>query len=265
MLRALVAVALLGGVASAEDAEDPKTAIAERGLVLKAGKRNFFVVVPPVGESKPAGARLYKAKIYFGDAKTLYDYSSSVGQSHADTEERSLADDPRFIYTAALERVGDKFQLACNTTFRDGTPARYVPLMEGDRTSVAKASVKERPAIRMGYFLARLRGTTTYLYLDRRGRDGTSEMRLLLGKRGALKAVKIKELADDATTLVVVTAKGVLSIKKASGKLDTSATWGPTKKPAEVDVLPIMANRMLVYQELGIYTREPSGHPCEEL
>jgi hypothetical protein len=260
MLRALVAVALLGGIASAEDVEDPKAAIAERGIVLKAGKRNFFVLVPAPETSD--GSTIYKSTLYFGDAKTLVEYGSRTGTPGKDYENQSLADDPRFIYDGLLERKGTTYTFVCGTTFRDGTPPRRLEVTLGDTKAVAKATIKERVTPRLGYFLARLQGTTTYLYIDRRG----AEMRLLLGKRGALKQVPIKEVADDATSLVAVTAKGVLTIKKSERKdVAATATWGPAKKAAPVDVLPMFQNRKLIYQELGIYTREPLGYPCEEL
>ena len=99
MRRAVVAALLLLGaaVARADDppaAEDPRAAIAERGMVFKVSKRHHLVIVPPKQRDPklkyPGWTVLAEADVYLTDGKTidrqvLQRCKTSPEESNADT------------------------------------------------------------------------------------------------------------------------------------------------------------------------------------
>jgi hypothetical protein len=266
VLRAVV-LALLGTttIASAGETEqeDPKAAIAERGIVLEAGKRHFVVIVPP--REKPAQApdnsTLYKATIYFGDSKTLFQ-QAGVNWDTFEADENRDIDDPRRFFESRLVRKGADYELRCKGI--DDKVRRIVPLKVATAKSVAKASLKSVQIPFTAYGLFRMPKATTYLYVDIAA--AASEYRLYVGKRGAMKRIKIKESAEDEDGLVLVTATDTLAVKKLNnGRTEVTATWGPAKKPVDIAVLKIGHNMKLVYKDLGVYARDRTGYPCDEL
>lgn len=264
-LQVTLAVVVAAAVTHAQtpDAEDPRTAMEERGIVLKASKRHYVVIIPmrQLPSEAPQDSTLYKATIYFGDSKRLVRVNTDSWMSRPGGEETGIID-ARVLYSAILKRSGDSYELRCAATF-DGSSAYSTKLTPTDTTLLQKALVQPSPLMYQAYLLTRMSGTS-YLYVDRRGTEGT-DYRLFIGKRGAMKRVPIKEITDDHEALILVTAKGTLTVTKSNAHTATTATFGSAKKPAALSLLSAHQNRKLIYRDLGVYTREATNHPCYEL
>jgi hypothetical protein len=250
---------------------DARAAITERGIQLKAGKRHVIIIVPPaeVPTGAPTESTLGRgAEVYFGDGKTLYRQPLMSYENKKQEEWIGLLD-PRGIHVATLKRVGSTYTLACALS-GTSAPSRIIELGEPQPTKLAKKTVihEQLPGFEP-YLLARAPVGTTYYYLDRPRTDAhdSEEFRLFIGKRGALKRVPIKEVARDTASDVFVTAKGTLIIANAKEKdVLPTVTFGPTaKKQTALTPVPAYPNRTLIYGDLGVYARDPSGLPCEEL
>jgi len=266
MRRAVVAALLLASatVAIAEPAapEDPKQAMRDRGIVRKAGKKHYVIIVPPANPQN--GVVLGRSTVYFGElGKMRVIPGESWGNSPV--ESRNL-NDVRDLYVSEIRRESDTYSILCRTHYDQSQTERTIELTAVDAAAAADVIDKAKLVPVQEHYRALLIGrvgATTYLYVDRRG-DG-SDFRIFLGKRGAMKKLAIKEVANDSEGLSLVTAKGTLSMKWEGSSKVPSATWGVGKKPEALKTFDKYANIGLIYRELGVYTREPTGHPCHEL
>lgn len=249
---------------AADEADDPKQAMRDRGIVRKVGKKHYAIIVPaPPGTTKaPAGATLYGSTLYFGELGKL---RVLPGESWgARPVENRAMPDWRDQYSASFEHVAGLYTFVCTDLSDPEQPTRRIELTSIDddaaKDAIDRATILPADEPYRPFLLARV-NPTTYLFVDRKGTQGTS-YRLFLGKRGAAKRLPIKEISDDSDALTLVTAKGTLTATWAKDKV---VTWGSgRKKPPLVKVLDLGFNRALV-RDLGVYIKEPSGHPCHEL
>jgi len=270
VLHLVIAACVVSPVASADEPPlaDARAAIAERGIQLKAGKRHVVIIVPPAG-FETSDLLSSKIHVYFGDAKTLYRQPVDSYQNAKSDGEYVGLQDWRSLRVSTLKRVGDTFSLNCGDSGKPGT-GRAIQLGAPQPAKLAKSTViqEDLPGYE-AYLLARATSATTYYYVDRpRTENHDSEaFRLFIGKRGALKRVPIKEQTRDTTSDVFVTAKGTLMITTPKTKGEkVTVTFSPNAKKQEtLTTVPVYPNRFMIYGDLGVYTRDPSGIACEEL
>ncbi len=271
VLHLVIAACVVSPLAAADTPplDDPRGAIAERGIQLKAGKRHVIIIVPPAETpaGHPADSTLASgAHVYFGDGKTLYRQNVDSYQNIKGDEYAGLGD-WRSLRVSSLKRVGTTYTLSCSNQ-GSTDPARVITLGAPQPAKLGKTAVirEELPGFE-AYLLAR--AGTTYYYVDRPRTEAhdSQDFRLFIGKRGALKRVPIKEMARDTTSDVFVTAKGTMTITRAKTKGEPhTVTFGPNaKKQDALATVPAFANRFLIYSDLGVYARDPTGLPCEEL
>ena len=112
-----------------------------------------------------------------------------------------------------------------------------------------------------GYALAR-DDKGTYYYVDRmREPEGNKNFRVFIGQRGAMKPAKMKNIVSDSEGDIFYTKKGELRLV-----LDKSEqTWAKGKKQTKLTVLPVEDNVVLIYSELGVYTGQSLGTPCDDI
>jgi len=105
------------------------------------------------------------------------------------------------------------------------------------------------------------RDGTTYYYVDRAASPREQGLPGHVGKRGAMKQLKLKDIASDSSGTVFTSKTGTLRFGNP-----LSLTWAPKPaKPIALSVLPIDANYELVYRELGVYTGKRFGLPCDDM
>ena len=253
----LIAVVL--AVATAAHAEPAEVrATRDRGLVIHDGKGHYiaFGVADPASREVPLTNVLF-----YGDGKTFHrqplkNSSRDTDKNQADwmivDERLGLALDQSWL---KLEKGA--YSMRCRNT------VTALQVLDGKeaRTLLAKAVFKPVGMDREAYSVGR--DGTTYYLVDRGWQDSTSpDWHVFVGKRGAMKQQKLKDLATDADALVFSTSTGSLNVAK---KLDAPMVWVPKRgKPVTLADLPIDKNLALIYSDLGIYTSQ-FGVPCDDL
>ena len=263
-VTAMLAVAWLASSAHAKKAPGPELADAdageakvarETGLVIHDGKGHYLVFgTPDPATTKDRGI------LFYGDGTTFH---RVVVKTYS--EEDNLRTWAILDYRMGLELDRSKLVLT-NATFtmtcRDATSTTvFTPLPAAEaRELLAKAAFKVTRMDRNAYALGR--DGTTYYYVDRAASPpGNKDFRVYVGKRGAMKQLKLKDIASDSSGTVFTSNTGTLRVGKP-----LSLTWArKPAKPTELSVLPIDANYELVYRELGVYTGKRFGLPCDDM
>jgi len=111
---------------------------------------------------------------------------------------------------------------------------------------------------------ALVRDTTgKYYYVDNlREPENAKSFRLFVGPKGAMKLAKMKNVVSDSEGDVFSTMTGDLRL--ILGKKDSSWIAGAAK-PKQLLWVPIEDNATMIYTDLGVYTGERFGTPCDEL
>jgi hypothetical protein len=119
---------------------------------------------------------------------------------------------------------------------------------------------------RLVTFLARGDADTTYYFVDRPwmppGEPESSDYRLWIGKRGAMRRIPIRDLANDAAGLLLITDQGKLQYTQKTGALEWLPSGG---KPRVLHPLVGGDNSDLIYNQLGVYANDRLGTPCDDL
>ncbi|MFZ5789006.1 MAG: hypothetical protein ACOY3Y_21415 [Acidobacteriota bacterium] len=118
------------------------------------------------------------------------------------------------------------------------------------------AKIKERAFQREPRVLAQ-DAKGVYYYVDAAwGKD--ADFRLFVGRKGAVKAQKVKDATPDSDGFTINTAAGSLQVERYGAK------WTGKGKPEALKVLPVWSNAKLVFVDLGIYKLKGIGTPCDE-
>jgi hypothetical protein len=111
------------------------------------------------------------------------------------------------------------------------------------------------------YALARDK-TGKYYYVDRqREPEESKNFRLWAGPKGAMKPQKMTNVVSDSEGDIFSTRTGQLRL--ILGKQET--TWIKDDKPTKLIWVPVDDNHVMIYTDLGVYTGEPLGTPCDDL
>jgi hypothetical protein len=115
--------------------------------------------------------------------------------------------------------------------------------------------------IHRAYALAR-DNKGNYYFVDRlREPEDNKTFRLFARTRGNLKLLKMTNVVSDSQGDIFTTKKGelrlVLDRKKPS--------WFAGKTETELISLPLEDNRIMIYTDLGVYTGQRLGTPCDDL
>jgi hypothetical protein len=264
----VVGICLLSSAAGAEAPALPapiEVDAAERAkmAVCTDGKSHYVVIGPHERVSH---------QLYYGDGKNL---SQVLSDAHGMLPGTDFLE-PRFIaptyndnfrgldmriYSGVEYKAEDK-----TCTLRCGevthpltvlTPAEANKLVTG-------ATFRKSPRAREAYVLAR-DDHGVYYYVDRGNTEQTKQsFRIFVGRKGAMKLQKMKDVASDSEGEVYSTASGDLRLV-TSKREKPEFSWIRNGKETKLTVLPIMANLNLVYTTLGVYTGERFGTPCDDL
>ena len=102
-----------------------------------------------------------------------------------------------------------------------------------------------------------------YYYVDTlRTPENSKAFRLFVGPKGAMKLAKMTNVVSDSEGDVFSTASGDLRL--ILGKKDSSWIAGGGT-PRKLLWVPIEDNIAMIYDDLGVYTGERFGTPCDEL
>ena len=228
--------------------------------VVCADTKNHYVVLAP---DDSRGHRIFS-----GDGKTLT--GAALPGKFLPSEDFL---DPRFVNRTAnsnfrgydmrihgsVEVVKDKCQVRCGE--------RVVELAQVDaatrKTILANAKIAE-PFNREPYSMARdERGN--YYYVD----HGTSQeleknFRLFVGPKGNLKLQKMTNVVSDSEGEIFSTKTGSLRFIFSAGQ-KTETVWIEKKARTSLIQVQVKDNLPLIYNELGVYSGQRLGTPCDDL
>ena len=107
----------------------------------------------------------------------------------------------------------------------------------------------------------RMGDTVQVGYVDQaREPEGNKDFRVFRGQKGAVKPQKMVNIVSDSEGEIFITKAGKLRfVLNKSEK-----TWVEGKKETKLIDLPIDDNHVLIYTDLGVYTGQRLGTPCDD-
>jgi hypothetical protein len=253
-MRILLLV-LIAAPAAADTATAPDdlVSIAERRdkfKVLTDGK-SHYVVIEPFATDAFEG-------FFYGDGKEFWQQRVFGGGSSGHESFDKAYWEPRgHAGHASFSFRDGKYTVDCEKRTTELTP------VADDEAAKILASGKFHKTRwkRQAYALAR-DNTGRYYYVDRmREPEGNKMFRLFVGPKGALKMQKMTNVVSDSAGDIFATKTGELRLVLNKGE----SLWQQKGKETKLIYLPIEDNHVLIYSELGVYTGERLGTPCDDL
>ncbi len=218
-------------------------------LDIKSQAANFRVYTSEAGKFYVVPAKVdLDGMVFYGDGKSMYQQRVIGGGSSGDGSMDFAIWAPRAVglQQGSLTIAADGSATAeCN---RDHPVKLSVATPAEAQRVLTKASFYKPLWKRMSKFLAR-DDSGTYFFVDVL-RDTGKGHRVFIGQKGAMKAMPMTNLVDDAAGQIYGTKRGELRIVANEGE---KATWRKGKKAEQLVVLDPADNRYLIYRELGIY------------
>lgn len=244
---------------SRSDAPAPAdiSAIKDKLTVFCDGKKHCLALVMTSDTDSPVfwsndGKSFYKLRIFGG------------GSEGSDSDLKKLDRvywEPRVDapYQASFDWAADKKALTVQCSERK-TPLAALPAAEA-RALVDGAKFFGPRWNRYAYALAR-DNTGRYYYVDnQREPEHMKNFRLWAGPKGAMKPQKMVNVVSDSEGDIFATKSGELRL--VLDKHET--TWIQREKKTKLVYLPVEDNHVMIYTDLGVYTGEPLGTPCDDL
>jgi hypothetical protein len=225
------------------------SAVKDKLKILTDGKGHYVAVVP-FGPSE---------HLYYGDGRSFF-AQRVFGSSSSGTESFDFTFwEPRVKarYQASFEFREGKFQVQC-----EERKTVLTPLADGENRAVLEQARFFGPRwSHRAHALARdERGT--YYYVDRaREPEDSKSFRIFAGMKGSTKKLKMVNVVSDSEGEVFATRSGDLRLVLARNE----ATWVRGKKRTKLIPLPVEDNHVLIYTDLGVYTGQRLGTPCDDL
>jgi hypothetical protein len=247
---ALVAPAARG--AAGEPGRIDVQAIKSKLKILDDGKGHYLAVVPTSVEVED--------HLYYGDGRTFY-AQRVLGWSG---EERS--GEASFVFweprvsrpaLAQLELRDQRYLLTCAER---KTELKLLPATE-TATLLERAVFAKPRWPRRAYALAR-DNNGRYYYVDRlREPEDNKNFRLFAGPKGNMKQLRMTNVVSDSEGDIFATKTGSLRLILNKNE----SVWVKGKTQQKLISLPLDDNHVLIYSDLGVYTGQPLGTPCDDL
>jgi hypothetical protein len=104
----------------------------------------------------------------------------------------------------------------------------------------------------------------SYYYVDRGFKPGEEKrFRLFKGPKGSLKEQKMTNVVSDSEGEIFSTKTG--SLRLIIDRTQSSQWIENNKKTTKLRDVPVVENMTMIYTELGVYSGEKLGNPCDEL
>jgi hypothetical protein len=226
-------------------------ATRDKLLLLSDGKNHYVAVQPNVGDDNA---------LFYGDGKRFYavpvqGYSGQEGKDFS-----YVFVDPRVAWNGDAREVAWKQGKYTVTCGEQTTQLTRVP-PDTAKPLLAMATFLPSPRKWAAYGLAR-DNQGHYYYVDHgRTPETAKNFRLWVGPRGNLKQQKMTNVVSDSEGDVFSTKTG--SLRLILGRRESS--WIVAGKVTQLLVVPVEENVRMIYTELGVYTGESLGTPCDDL
>jgi hypothetical protein len=226
-------------------------AVKEKLKILHDGKKHYVALIP----FDDGGW----AHVYYGDGKDFHALRV-IGSGANGRESFDLTFwEPRVKarYQASLEFRNGKYEVQCDTR-----KTELQPLPDAEGAAMIAGAAFHAPMWRYRAFALARDDHGTYYYVDRqREPEDSLNFRLYSGPRGALKPLKMVNVVADSEGQIFSTKAGDLRLV-----LDRKeAAWVKGKSRTTLVPLPIEDNAQLIYTDLGAYTGQRLGTPCDDL
>lgn len=245
-----------GDAPPAEPAYDPAEVVdvtaARPKLVLLTDGAGHFVAVVPFGSSDE------RELLFYGDGK-IFHLNRVVGYGADGTKSWDYTFwEPRVDagWKASIGYRNGKYQVQCDTR-----QTELQPVPADQARAILDGAVFLKPRWkRRAYALARDDGGV-YYFVDRARDPMSADFRLYIGPKGNLKLQKMVNVVSDSEGDIFATRDGELRLV-----LDKrESVWIKKKKRTPLVHVPVEANHVLIYTDLGVYTGERLGTPCDDL
>ncbi len=255
------ATGLLGGAratakpAAKAAAEPDAPAVDVAGVkdkleILTDGKKHYVALIPFDDGWK---------HVYYGDGKSFYALRVFGGGSSGHESFDFVFWEPRVKarYQAQVAFKDSRYEVQCDTRT---TELHALPRAEAE--ALIGAATFHAPLWRFRAFALARDDRGTYYYVDRqREPEDSLNFRLYAGPRGALKPLKMVNVVSDSEGQIFSTKSGDLRLV-----LDRKeAAWVKGKARTTLVPLPVEDNAALIYGDLGAYTGQRLGTPCDDL
>lgn len=242
--------------ARAEAADAPGEAVdvaadKPKMVVLTDGKKHQVAIVP-FAEDSFAG-------FFYGDGASFWQQRVFGGGSVGHESFDKVFWDPRAHapYQASLQLRDGKYTMTCQER-----KTELKPVPEAEAKALLDDAKFYKPRWkRQAYALAR-DNTGRYYFVDRaREPEGNKNFRLFVGQKGRMKAQKMTNVVSDSAGDIFATRTGELRLILNQGE----SLWQERGKQTRLVSLPVEDNHVMIYSELGVYTGEKLGTPCDDL
>ena len=218
------------------------------------GKGHFLAFVPFGGMDSP---------IFYGDGKTFWQLrvfggGSSGDGSKPDDNFDMIFWEPRVTasWRGGFGYRKQKYEVQCQDR-----KTELKPVDDAEAAKLIDAKFYKPRWTRRAYALAR-DNNGIYYYVDILNSDGAkSDFHLYAGPKGALKLQKMTNIVSDSEGDIFATKTGSLRLVLNKGE----SLWQAGAKKEKLVFLPLDANHVLIYTDLGVYSGLPLGTPCDDL
>jgi hypothetical protein len=219
-------------------------------LVLSDGKKHYIAIIP-FGD--------FYTHFYYGDGKRFYAQRVSGGGADGKEGWDRIFWEPRVKapWQGGVGFAKGKYTVQCGDRATE-----LHPLEAEEQTKLLEAASFFGPLwLHQAYSLAR-DNKGNYYFVDRlREPENNKSFRLYAGTRGNLKLLKMTNVVSDSQGDIFTTKKGELRLVLDRKK----PTWFAGKAETELINLPLDDNRMMIYTDLGVYSGQRLGTPCDDL
>lgn len=251
-----LAVAPQSALGQPHHAKDPEPAAADVSAVktklkLATDGKGHYLAFVPFGS--------IDENFFFGDGKTFYlQRVFGGGSSGTESFDKYFWDPRARVPAGATFGFRDhKYDLTCEDRHTTFTP---VPDAEAQKMIDAAHFLGVR-WMHQAYALAR-DNNGRYYYVDRqREPENNKSFRLFVGVKGSMKQQKMTNVVSDSAGDIFATRTGELRLVLNAGE----TFWMKGKKKTSLINLPVEDNHVLIYSDLGVYTGQPLGTPCDDL
>ena len=231
----------------------------EKTAVCTDGKSHYVVLAPSDKQS---------VQLYYGDGKTFHRVPLPpwVLTGEDFFEPRLFAPKKNSNFRGLDMRLfssvnHDADKKTCAVTCGERTTDLQIVPADEAKALLGKATFWPSPMARVPYALAR-DARAIYYYVDRGATPATEKsFHLYRGPKGGMKLQKMTDVASDSEGEIFATKTGSLRLildKKQS-------SWLEGQKVNALTLVPVEQNYAMIYNDLGVYTGQRLGTPCDDL